>query len=392
MMHDSHGVRRGGDVHGTPQWLVTRYACGEALLTDERLRNDMDRWARPGQLRASWISLDLRPKLGRLMVFTDDPDHTRLRRLVTPAFTLRRTQALRGLVQDEADRLLRALVRSGGTADLVEDFAYPFAIAVLCGTVGFPADFGRAYLRRRLFTAGVTSIPVGSPERDVNAAKHRELLAALDEVVEAKRRRPDADLISELVGAEGRPDGLSHDELTSTLGQLVIAGMEAAARFVAQAVLVLLDHPEQLADLRADPDLAPAATDELLRFITPNRQAAPRYVTEPVEVCGVTLEPHDWIRVMLRDANRDPLRFTAPDRLDLRRDEGPHLSFGKGVHRCPASDFAALECQIALTSLLRELPGLRLAVPRHAIDTQDDLPILGGPVAVPVSWNSAVRG
>ncbi|WP_157429443.1 cytochrome P450 [Actinomadura oligospora] len=386
-MHESHGISHGRDIHGTPHWLVTRYACGEALLTDERLRNDMDRWARPEQLRASWLAPDVRPKLGRLMLFTDDPDHARLRRLIAPAFTSHRTQALRGLVQDEADRLVRGLVRSGGTAELVEDFAYPFAVETLCRSAGFPADFGRRYLRRPLFTAGMTAVPVGSPERDVNAANHRELIALLEDVIEAKRRRPDADLVSALVEAEGRPDGLSRDELTAALGQLVIAGMESVARFVAQAVLVLLDHPDQLADLRAHPDLAPLATEELLRFVTPNRQASPRYPAEPIEACGVSLAPHDKLCVMLRDANRDPLRFTDPDRLDLRRDEGPHLSFGKGAHRCPASGLAALESQIALTSLLRALPGLRLAVPRGDIDTQDHLPILGGPVAVPVAWN-----
>ncbi|MFC5184563.1 cytochrome P450 [Actinomadura harenae] len=386
MMHEPHGIQRGHDIHGTPQWLVTRYDWGEELLTDERLHNDMDRWARPEQLRASWLAMDVRPKLGRLMLFTDDPDHARLRRLIAPAFTARRTQAVHALVQEEADRLLHTLGCAGGTTDLVEDFAYPFSIAVLCRMAGFPEDFERAYRRRRLFTAGITSVPVGSPERDVNAANHRELVALLEDVIEEKRRRPTADLVTGLVEAEGRPDGLSHDELTSALGQLVIAGMESVARFLAQAFLVLLDHPEQLADLRADPGLVHTATDELIRFITPNRQASPRYPTMPLDVCGVTLQPGDKVCVMLRDANRDPLRFTDPERLDLRRDEGPHLAFGRGVHHCPGAPLAALEGQIAITSLLRELPGLRLAVPREDVDTQDHLPILGGPVAVPVTW------
>ncbi|MFI7134141.1 cytochrome P450 [Nonomuraea sp. NPDC050153] len=366
---------------------MTGYACSEALLSSPHLSSDMDAWAPPGRLSRSWIEEDLRPKLSRQMLFLDPPCHTRQRRLVAPHLTVRRTRTLRPSIRQTADRLLHAIgAGASGTAELLEDFAYPLAITTLCQTAGFPDSFRRSYQHRRLFTAGILAVPEGAASRALNAANHRAMLALFEQVIQSKRRQPQDDLLTRLIESEDQDGGLSHDELTSMLAQLVIAGVEPVARFIAHAAVVLLDHPDQLADLRDHPALVPTATDELLRFISPNGLAAPRFVAGPTNLCGTALAAHDEVCVVLYEANRDPLRFTDPHQLDLRRDQGPHLAFGKGIHHCPGAALAHLQGQIALTTLLENLPDLSLAVPRHAINMQEHLPNFRGPAAVPISW------
>ncbi|WP_067460048.1 cytochrome P450 [Actinomadura macra] len=386
-MTHQHQVHQEQSVHGLPQWTVTGYACAERFLNEPRLSNDMTRWAAPERLAVSWTEERLRPRLCRQMMFSDPPDHTRLRRLALPYLTSRRVENRRHGIQQTADRLLRQIgSRSAGTAELLEDFAFPLAITTLCQVAGFPDGYRQAYQRKRLFTAGITILPEDSPQRAVNAANHQRMLQQFHEVIAEKRRHPGPDLVTTLVQSEGRPGGLDHDELTSAFAQLIIAGVEPLARFIAHAVIVLLDHPDQLAELRDDPALMPAAVEELLRFISPNPQGSPRFATQPVTLCEAALAPRDRVTIMLRDANRDPERFRSPERLDLRRDEGPSLAFGKGIHYCPGATLARLEATIALMSLLQQLPNLALTVPRHHIDLQDHLPIFGGPVAVPVHW------
>lgn len=331
---------------GRRVWLLTRYADVRAALADPRLAKDTHRW--PGGARSRPSEAE---GLHAHMLNRDPPDHTRLRRLVQAAFTPRRVAGLRPRTEKIAAGLLDELAACGDLADLLAGYASPLPITVLCELLGVPAA-DRGWISAAVYAYNRP----GEAER-VN----RDMAAYLTGLIAARRAAPAADLISALtVGNQG---DLNDAELLSTVFQLIMAGFDTTVNLIASGTLALLTHPAEMARLRADPSLLPAAVEELLRFANPLTHATDRFTTEEVTIGGVVIPAGEWVCGATMSANRDPDRFPEPDRLDLGRDAGGHVSFGYGGHYCVGAPLARMEGEVALGALLARFPRLSLAVP-----------------------------
>ena len=298
---------------------------------------------------------------GGSMLTVDEPDHMRLRGLVSKVFTPRYMEGLRPRVQEIADELLDR-VRERGRMDVVEDYAFPLPINVISEMLGVPAaDRDRV----RVWSGALAT---GAGRRDAEIAGHmRAFRDYTAQLVAEKRRHPAGDLISRLAAIEEEGDRLSERELLSMITLLIFAGHETTSSLIGTGTLVLLDHPEQMARLQADPALVPAAVEELLRYNGPATTVGPRFAREDVELAGQRIEKGDLIVVALLSANHDETLFADPDDLDVARALNRHIAFGQGIHICLGAPLARLEGDVAFTSLLPRLRDLRLAVPRDSL-------------------------
>jgi cytochrome P450 len=349
--------------HGWQTWIVTRYEDARAALADPRLRKD-------GRKLADYMDPEtlgedtgvFAEALRAHMLNTDPPDHTRLRRLVTKAFTHRRIQALRPRIEAITDSLLDDLAAAAtapdGTSkpiDLIESFAFPLPLTVICELLGVPTD-DRADFRR--WTTVV--VADDAPEDELRSASHA-MAGYLSQLLAEKRRRPADDLLTALTQARDEDDRLDEQELISMTFLLLVAGHETTVNLIGNGLLALLDHPEQLERLREDPSLVPAAVEEFLRYDGPVNLATMRFTTEPVELGGVEIPSGQFVLVSLAGANRDAERFPEPDRFDVTRQASGHVAFGHGIHFCLGAPLARLEGEVAFTRLLARYPKLRLA-------------------------------
>lgn len=303
----------------------------------------------------------------RLMLFLDPPDHTRLRGLVAKAFTPRRVEAMAPRIEEICHEMLDR--RSGERRmELLSDFAYPFPARVICEMLGVPDEDHSLIVRHApalalAFDPGPMRTPaaVAAADRAVS-----ELGAYLSDLIASRRRQPGPDLLSALVAAEADGDRLSSDELIATVLLLLIAGHETTANVIANSTLTLLRNPEQRRRLQEDPTVERSAVEELLRFDGPVNMAE-RITAEEVQLGGHTIPPGRVLVLLLAAANRDPRVFDRPERLNLERDPNPHVAFGGGPHFCIGASLARLEARVAVPTLLRRLPDLRLEgpAPRH---------------------------
>ncbi|GAA1258141.1 cytochrome P450 [Kitasatospora nipponensis] len=355
-------LRQAGPVHrivapdGLPVWLVTRYADVRQALADPRLALDK-RHATPGNYRG----LSLPPALDANMLNMDPPDHTRIRRLVGQAFTPRRVEQLRAPIEAIAEELLDALAPLG-RADLIEAYAAPLPITVICDLLGVPQD------DRRDFRSWTDTLIAPDPARPQDAkAALGAVLEFFPRLIARKRAEPGDDLLSALIAVRDQEDRLSEDELTSLAFLILLAGYENTVHAIGNAVLALLERPDQLAALRAEPELVAGAVEEFLRHDGPAPTAIRRFPREDVEIGGVRVPAGETVLLALASANRDPGQFTDPDELDVRRRENAHLALGHGIHYCLGAPLARLETEIALGALLRRLPGLALDLPREQL-------------------------
>ncbi|MFD8912688.1 cytochrome P450 [Streptomyces sp. NPDC059575] len=351
-------MRQESPVHRSPQgiWYLTRYADVETALGDLRLSNDRDRMTRAygalgGDLKAFSRLTD---RLGRVMTNTDPPDHARLRKLANRAFTARRVEALRDGIQRIVDRLVDEAVAAGPSMDLIEAVASPLPLSVVCELFGIPPE-DRTRVKGWFRRFGRLSEDLEKSEAAIG--QYEEYLARL---VRRRRAAPGDDLISALVATQAQDDRLTDSELLSTCFVLITAGDETTTHLIGNSVLALLRHPGQLARLREDPALIRTAVDELARYDTPT-QAIVRVVAEDLGIGGRTLREGELVYLLLAATNRDPERFEDPDRLDLSRSGNRHLSFGNGPHFCLGAPLAKLQAEVAVSTLVRRLPRLRLA-------------------------------
>jgi cytochrome P450 len=335
-------------------WFITRYADVWAAMADPRLANDVSHHPYGVPPRPSEAAGGVHAHL----LNTDPPVHTRLRRLVWKAFTPRRVAQLRPRAEEIAAGLLDAMEAAGGTADLLDAYARPLPGAVLSVLLGFPEE-----------DHGWISATVAAYDKPGQANRvTREMAAYLTELIAAKRAGPGDDLLSALalvrddVSEDGSGGGLTDTEARSLAFQIIMAGFGTTVNLIGNGTLALLTHPEQLARLRADPPLLPAAVEELLRFTNPLSHATDRFTTQDLAVGDVVIPAGEWVFMAISSANRDPARFPDPDRLDLRRDTSGHLAFGHGIHYCLGASLARLEAEVALGALLARFPGLSLAV------------------------------
>ena len=358
-------VRERGAVHevtladGHRAWLVVRYDAVRAALNDPRLSKDMHAALATG---ADLVAEGLPgPAFARHMLSVDPPDHTRLRRLVSAPFSPRRVEGLRPRVQSIIDDLLDDIASQGPSTrvDLVANFAFPLPFAVICELLGVPEP-DRVALGRGL--TGLL-VPISTQEEYAQAKEASDaVVAMLVALVEAKQDEPGDDLVSGLINARDGEERLDDQELLSTIFQLIVAGHDTTTTLIGNSVVALLRNPDQLAQLRADPTKIAAAVEEFLRYDAPVPHATFRYAVEPVIVGDVTIPAGAQVVISLAAANRDPGRYANPDRLDTDRAESRHLAFGHGIHHCLGAVLARMEGQLALGSLLRRLPELRLAV------------------------------
>jgi cytochrome P450 len=365
---------------GHPAWVVLGYDAARQALNDPRISKDMlAALAEAGDVVAEGLP---GPEFSRHMLNVDPPVHTRLRRLVSRAFTPSRVAALEPAIRGIASRLLDELDAAGPGAivDLVEGYAYPLPFAVIGELLGIPpADRPRLHAWFGVLLSGWAGDP---PPEAVEASDG--IVAYLRELVEDKRRCPEGDLVSVLAAATGG-DALSTQELLSSLFQLVVAGHDTTASLIGNGVVALLDHPDQFQALLADPGRLPVAIDELIRFTAPVPHATFRMTAEPVTLGGVDIPAGEQVLVCLGSANRDPARFPQPDVLDIGRGDGPNLGFGHGIHYCLGAPLARLEARVAFEELLGRYPGLRLAAGRDALAwTRGDGLVLRGLVSLPV--------
>ncbi len=386
-MREEDPVFRQPGIDGeTPIWWVTRYEDAEAvLLDDERFVRDPRLALAPERL-AEWEATlpDAIKFVDSHMLNRDGDDHRRLRRLVSKAFTPRMIELLRPRIQEIADALLDP-VFPAGEMELVSDFAFPLPITVIAELLGVPpADRDRF----RVWSDAIVRPALAADELERFGTRMVEFAAYLHELFELRRAEPGEDLVSALVAVEDGGDTLSEEELSSMVAILIVAGHETTVSLIGNATLALLTHPEQRALLERDPSLLPRAVEELIRFDGPVERTLNRWAAVDVDLRGCRIRRGESVIVVLGAADRDPERFEEPDTLDLCAErDSRHLGFGRGCHFCLGAPLARLEAEIALATLLRRLPGLRLAVPPKELRWRP-VPLFRSLVALPVAWDA----
>ncbi|MGW8375462.1 cytochrome P450 [Streptomyces sp. ODS28] len=363
LRHDPHRVYarllKESPVHwavqpdGAEAWLVLGYPEAKEALAHPALSSDLAHANR--QWRAHYLGDPDATDFphGRNMLNSDPPEHTRLRKPTTQAFTPRRIEALRTTVEEHTARLIRALPPQE-PFDVIDDFAAPLTLGMICTVLGVPGlDHGR--IRE---WADRVSFP-DAPQDAITA--RQELIPYFDQLIGDKRRSPGADLFDALLQTADA-DQLSHEELRATAFLMLLAGHETTISLLSNAVLCLLTHPEQLGLLRRNPDLVGQAVQETLRFVPPAPSPFPRFAKEDLTL-GSTTIPGDGshVKVMISSAQRDPREFADPDVFDITRTPGYLLAFGHSIHVCPGRSLAYLEATIALPALLGHFPDLTLA-------------------------------
>jgi len=359
---------------GSTPWLVTRYADQRALLADPRVSADV---TRPGYPSPAPL-----PKggTGISFILMDNPEHARLRRMVTAPFTIRRVAAMRPAVQKIVDDRIDRLLAGPKPVDLVEAFALPVPSLVICELLGVP------YAEHDFFQENSKVIIRRDAKPEERAAGHQALVGYLDELVGSKLGNPGDDLLSGLAARVAAGE-LTRVEAAQMGVLLLIAGHETTANMIALGTLALLEHPDQLALLRErdDPALVASAVEELLRYLNITHNGRRRLALEDIEIAGETIRAGEGL-IMANDiANRDPEVFPGGDRLDLTRDAHRHVAFGFGVHQCLGQPLARLELQVVYGTLYRRIPTLAAATEVGKIPFKHDGSVYGV-YELPVTW------
>ncbi len=353
-------IRRHEPVHHAPDgtWVVTRYDHSASILRDPRfssspakLGDDFD-WSKESPVRQVGSNL---------MMFLDPPDHTRLRGLVSQAFTPRRVEELRARIHQLVEDLLDDVVERGdGQIDVLADLAYPLPTVVICELLGVPLDDRERF---KGWASGGSRLLDGYLEPAIMQEAMlagMELFRYMTDLVDDRRLHPGPDLLSALIAAEESGDRLTHAELLTTVTLLFIAGFETTMNLIGNGTLALLRHPGEMTRLRVDPALVRPGLEELMRYDGPVHITA-RIATTDVEIGGETIRPGEQVVVSLAAANRDPEQFPDPDRLDVSRSPNRHLGLGGGPHFCLGAALARIEGQAAIGALLQRFPHLELA-------------------------------
>jgi cytochrome P450 len=361
---------------GHEGWLVTGYDAVRRMMADTRFssRLDLDVVHVPYETPGMPAATEPSPQLPGMFIAMDPPDHSRLRKRLTGAFTVKRMKQLEEHIADLVERQLDHLANLTPPIDLVREFALPVPSLVICELLGVPYD------DRDSFQANSAQFMVRDQTLQEKMGAYIALNTYLSELVTRKRAEPGEDILSDLA----RHDDLTIEELTGAAFLLLLAGHETTANMLSLGTFALLEHPEQLAELRADPELLPGAVEELLRYLSV-ADIFFRYATEDLELGGEKIAKGSTVVVSLLAANRDPQRFENPDALDLHRNARGLLSFGHGVHQCLGQQLARIEMRAGFEGLLRRFPALALAVPAGEVKLRTDMNIYGVH-ELPVTW------
>ncbi len=360
--------------YGEEAWLATRYDDVRLILGDARFS------------RAASVGRDeprTHPHQGESgMLAMDPPEHTRLRKLIAKAFTARRVETLRPRTQEIADQLLDGMQAHGSPADLVEHFATPLPVTVICELLGVPFTDRDRF---QLWSEAIISTTSLTPQQIMEYLGN--LHAYIAGLIAQRRAQETDDLLGAMVKARDEDeDRLTEAELVQLSAGLLAAGHETTVTQLPNFVYVLLTNPDQLAELRADPTLIPAAVDELMRYVPLGTAAAfARYATEDVMVGDVLVRAGEPVLGALASANRDDKVFEHPDELDFHRESNPHLGFGHGPHHCVGAQLARMELQVALQTLITRFPNLELAVAEEELPWKKGM-LVRGLQELPVRW------
>lgn len=359
---------------GTEPWLVTRYAEQRALLGDPRVSADTDRPGYPS--KAS-------PEAGEgklSFIMMDDPEHARLRRMVTAPFAIKKVEALRPAVQRITDDLIDGLLTGPRPVDLVEAFALPIPSLVICELLGVP------YADHDFFQDNTKTMVHRDATPEQRGTASREVAAYLGGLIGERLAEPQDDLLSGIAGRITAGE-IDHQQATEMALLLLIAGHETTANMIALGTLALLRNPDQFALLRDtdDPKVVASAVEELLRYLHITHLGRRRAVTEDIEIAGRVVKAGEGVIMVNEIANRDPGVFPDPDRLDLTRDARRHVAFGFGVHQCLGQPLARMELQVVYGTLYRRIPTLELACAFEDVRFKNDA-FIYGVHELPVTW------
>ncbi|MEU8033073.1 cytochrome P450 [Streptomyces sp. NPDC049099] len=374
-LRDGHALSRVTLFDGREVWAVTAHATARALLADPRLSSDR---RRPGFPIPTERLAGIRDRRAAL-VGVDDPEHQRQRRLMIPSFTVRRATELRPWIQRTVDGLLDAMIAEGPPAELVSAFALPLPSMVICRLLGVP------YADHEYFEEQSRRLLRGPTAADARVARDR-LEGYLGQLVDdkAKQTEPGDGILDDLVHHQLREGTLDREELVSLALILLVAGHETTANMISLGTYTLLQHPERLAELRADPALLPAAVEELMRMLS-IADGLLRVALEDIEIAGTTIRAGEGVLFSTSVINRDPAQYADPDSLDFHRPVRHHVAFGFGIHQCLGQNLARAELEIALGTLLTRLPGLRPAVPVEDVRFKPG-DTIQGMLELPVTW------
>ncbi|MCO1577910.1 cytochrome P450 [Crossiella sp. SN42] len=361
---------------GHEGWIVTGYDEVRQVMADTRFssRQDLGVVHEPYVVPGMPVVTEPSPQVPGLFIAMDPPDHTRLRRKLTGAFTVKRMRQLEEHINEIVERQLDELARLTPPVDLVKEFALPVPSLVICELLGVP------YADRADFQANSTRFLDMTLTIEEKMAAYGALAGYLAALVTGKRAEPGEDILSDLAGQED----LSIEELTGIGFLLLLAGHETTANMLALGTFALVEHPDQLAELRANPDLLPGAVEELLRYLSIG-DIFYRYATEDLELGGETIPQGATVVVSLLTANHDPHRFDNPAALDIHRNARGHLSFGHGIHQCLGQQLARIEMRAGFAGLLRRFPTLQLAIPAAEVKLRTNMRIYGVH-ELPVTW------
>ncbi|HEX4222652.1 MAG TPA: cytochrome P450 [Pseudonocardiaceae bacterium] len=354
---------------------MTRYEDVRVVLSDPRFTRALFYDGAPCLVQPGDFSTG-----ERSIVNLDPPDHSRLRRLAAQAFTARRIAALRPMIQRYTDELLDAMTGQAQPVDLVEHFAFPLPTAVMCEILGVPFE-GRERFRR---WSQVLVTPLAYTPDLVEQAR-AEGAQDMAELVAGKRRHPGEDILSALVHAQADDDRLTDTELIDLGSQLLFAGHETTVALISTGLVLLCLHPDQFAALRTDPDLAPSAVEEIMRYDGPVENSLVRMALEDVEVAGAVIKKGEGVVAMMSAANRDARVFPEPQRFDIKRRDATQLGFGHGIHFCLGAPLARLTTEVALRGLVARFPALDLAISPEEIVWRPPM-TSRGPARLPIRW------
>ncbi|MFC4120475.1 cytochrome P450 [Nonomuraea zeae] len=380
-------------LNGAPTWLVVGLPEARAILADPRFSSDRVRYPdvttlQPHEVEqlaaaarnggpAAGVEPKVESRTDGMFVFMDPPEHTRLRRLLTGQFTVRRMKALESRLREIAVEHIEAMRAAGTEADLVPAYALPIPSLAICELLG--VDYAdRAEFQER------TAIALNSETPDDERARAGlELYGFIQGLVAAKRAQAGDDILSGLVHDADPP--LTDAQLTDVALVLLGAGHETTANMLGLGTFALLEHPEQLAALRADPALMDNAIEELLRYLSIIQMGVSRVAIEDVTVAGVRIPAGATVIIATPEVNRDTRHWDDPDRLDVHRPRSTHLAFGHGIHQCLGQQLARAEMKVGLSELITRLPDLRLAVPAEQVPLRNEM-LIFGVHSLPVTW------
>ncbi|WEB44615.1 cytochrome P450 [Streptomyces yunnanensis] len=361
---------------GSTPWLVTRYEDMRALLADPRISSESSHPHYPHTSPA----MKERRRQSRTFINMDDPEHARLRRMVTAAFSIKRVEALRPAIQKIVDGLIDAMLAGPKPVDLVQAFALPVPSLVICELLGVP------YVDHDFFQAHSQVLIKRTTSTEQARVATQQLLDYLDRLIGDRLAHPAGDLLSTLAARVGAGE-LTRSQAADMGMLLLIAGHETTANMIALGTLALVQHPDQLARLREsdDPKVIASAVEELLRYLSIVHSGRRRVALADVEIGGVSVHAGEGIVLANDIGNRDPAAFPDPDRLDVDRNARHHMAFGFGIHQCLGQPLARVELQVVYRTLYRRIPTLRLAVDLDEIPFKHDGNVYGV-YELPITW------